>query len=79
MGDILHRRRVILSSRVRMQVRATWLPRLWMVCCAGWLGRSLPGWRRIASDLGATVAIRRVLGVAWLELSVPPTPAETAE
>ena len=67
------------NLRPLMPVRANRLPLLWIVCCTGRLGRSLPGWRRIASDLGAMAAIRRVLGVAWLELSVPPTPAETAE
>ena len=34
---------VVLAHAIR-------LPRLWMVCCAGWLGRSLPCWRRIALE-----------------------------
>ena len=48
--------------------RAIRLPRLWMVCCAGWLKRLLSGWRRIASGFGAMSSTGRALGVAWRDI-----------
>ena len=50
--------------------RSYWriLPRLRMVCCAGWLGRSLHGWKRIASGFGAMISTGRALGVAWRDI-----------
>lgn len=39
-----------------------------MVCCAGWLGRSLPGWKRIASGFGAMSSSGRASDVAWRDI-----------
>ena len=63
------------NLRPLMPVRAIRLPRLWMVCCAGWLGRSLPGWRRIAgatgSDMVATVDYNSSGGMRTYEGRTP--------
>lgn len=42
--------------------------RLWMVCCAGWLGRSVPDWGRLASGSGAMCLTVWALGVAWRDI-----------
>lgn len=51
-----------------MSCRAIRLPRLWMVCCAGWLGRSLPAWRKIASGFGAMVATGSGVGCGLCDI-----------
>ena len=48
--------------------RAIRVLRLRMVCRAGWLGRPLPGWRRIASGFWAMCSAGRALGVAWRDI-----------
>ena len=51
-------------SKGALNTESNKLSRLWMVCCAGWLGRSLPDWMRIASGFWTTSSTERALGVA---------------
>ena len=51
-------------SKGALNTESNKLSRLWMVCCAGWLGRSLPARRRVASGFGAMSLTGRALGAA---------------
>jgi hypothetical protein len=55
-------------SKGALNTESNKLSRLWIVCCAGWLGRSLPDVRKIASGFEAMSSTGRTWGVAWCDI-----------